>query len=67
VRAVVWNFEQCSLWSLETLRVVEKLCPALERNFLQIGPKDYEGVAIDRNLTKNDNFGSSALWLSTSG
>jgi hypothetical protein len=24
-------------------------------------------VAIDRNLTKNDSFGSSALWLSTSG
>jgi len=24
-------------------------------------------VAIDRNLTKNDNFGGSVLWLSTSG
>jgi len=25
-----------------------------------------DGVAIDRNLTKSDNFGGSALWLSTS-
>ena len=25
-----------------------------------------DGVAIDRNLTKNDNFGVSVLWLSTS-
>ena len=26
-----------------------------------------EGLAIDRDLTKNDNFGGSVLWLSTSG
>jgi len=26
-----------------------------------------DGVAIDRNLTKNDSFGSAVLWLSTSG
>jgi hypothetical protein len=26
-----------------------------------------EGVAIDRNLTKTDNFGGSVLLLSTSG
>ena len=26
-----------------------------------------DGVSIDRNLTKNDSFGSSVLWLSTSG
>ena len=25
-----------------------------------------DGVAIDRNLTKNDSFGSAVLWLSTS-
>ena len=25
-----------------------------------------DGVSIDRNLTKNDSFGSSVLWLSTS-
>ena len=25
-----------------------------------------DGVAIDRNLTKNDNFGDSVLWLSAS-
>jgi hypothetical protein len=25
-----------------------------------------DGVAIDRNLTKSDNFGGSVLWLSTS-
>ena len=25
-----------------------------------------DGVAIDRNLTKNDNFGGSVLWLSAS-
>jgi hypothetical protein len=26
-----------------------------------------DGVAMDRNLTQNDSFGSSVLWLSTSG
>jgi Domain of unknown function (DUF1906) len=26
-----------------------------------------DGVSIDRNLTKNDSFGGSVLWLSTSG
>jgi hypothetical protein len=53
--------------ALSSLRVFQLRIPDIpHRDYQLIRNDKIDGVAIDRDLTKSDNFGGSVLWLSIS-